>query len=140
MRPFLALLTALTLALVAHATQPSGVPSVCWVCPSQDGKGLPIGIAVADDPIFCSYPPTPGGNTDENYCNYDPTFGFLTYDHDSGYCPPSALWTGECNTRRRSIPRGIPRAPKPTSGQAHDVRAKLMKTRAQLGAMKKRGH
>jgi hypothetical protein len=79
MRLVLTILTALLVALTAHAVpQGKGGPSqgstlACFVCPPADNAGVSLGHSdIRANPIFCSYPAFPGGNPDDFYCTYDP--------------------------------------------------------------------
>jgi hypothetical protein len=136
MRFFLALLTVAALALVVRAQQPSS--NVCYQCPSEDEAGFALGESdLTSDPIFCSYPAFPGENPNDFYCTYNPSNGDLVTDNDAGFCPPTAV-AGTCTSSRRRRRGGVPRAPQPASGVARDAKPKMMRTRGQLGASKKK--
>ncbi|KDQ52488.1 hypothetical protein JAAARDRAFT_198137 [Jaapia argillacea MUCL 33604] len=96
------LLASVLSAFAAVAPRgPSGVPSTCYACPSQDNAGFSIGTYSNDGTtLFCSYPATAGENPTDFYCDYSATTGVLGSDADGGYCPSSAPAT-VCGSRKK---------------------------------------
>jgi hypothetical protein len=103
------------------------------------GRGL-IDHAESTSELFCRYQ----SNPQDFFCKYFINTGLLKQDHDQGFCPPVADVDCSAATAARKASR-IPRSPAPPSPVSRDVnarlrevKARLMKTRNDLGKKKRR--
>ena len=66
-----------------------------YTCPPVDEAGFSLGQSdTTANPIFCSYPAFQNEYPNDFFCTYSATDGTLVEDHNAGFCPPSAVFTG----------------------------------------------